>query len=61
MHHARLPQLDRLFLTDAGLESDMIFNKGFDLPCFSSLVLLRSDEGRKALDRYYRDFLELAE
>jgi homocysteine S-methyltransferase len=61
MHDARLPQLDRLFLTDAGLESDMIFNKGFDLTCFSSLMLLRSDEGRKALEHYFRDFLELAE
>ena len=43
---AHLPQLDRLFLTDAGLESDMIFNKGLDLPCFSSLMLMRSSEGR---------------
>jgi hypothetical protein len=24
-----LPQLDRLFVTDAGLETDMIFNRGF--------------------------------
>ena len=61
MQHARLPQLDRLFLTDAGLESDMIYNKGLDLPCFSSLMLLRTAEGRKALDAYFRDFLELAE
>ena len=60
MANARLPQLDRLFLTDAGLESDMIFNKGFDLPCFSSLMLLRSAEGRDALERYFREFIELA-
>ena len=56
----QLPQLDRLFLTDAGLESDMIFNKGFDLRCFSSLMLLQTEEGRKALVGYFRDFLELA-
>jgi homocysteine S-methyltransferase len=61
MPDARLPQLDRLFLTDAGLESDMIFNKGFVLPCFSALMLLTTAEGRAALDRYFRDFLELAE
>ena len=60
MTHARLPQLDRLFLTDAGLESDMIFNRGIDLPCFSSLMLLTSDEGRSALDLYFRDFIALA-
>ena len=55
-----LPQLGRLFLTDAGLESDMIYNRELDLPCFSSLMLLRSEEGRKALESYSRDFLELA-
>ena len=57
----RLPQLDRLFLTDAGLESDLIFNHGFDLPCFSSLMLLTSEKGRAALDRYFRDFIALAQ
>ena len=56
-----LPQLDRLFLTDAGLESDMIFNRGIDLPCFSSLMLLTSDEGRAALELYFRDFIALAQ
>jgi S-methylmethionine-dependent homocysteine/selenocysteine methylase len=61
MTHARLPQLDRLFLTDAGLESDMIFNRGIDLPRFSSLMLLTSDEGRTALELYFRDFIALAQ
>jgi S-methylmethionine-dependent homocysteine/selenocysteine methylase len=58
--NARLPQLDRLFLTDAGLESDMIYNRGIELPCFSSLMLLRSSEGREALKRYFSEFLDLA-
>jgi homocysteine S-methyltransferase len=61
MTHAHLPQLDRLFLTDAGLESDMIFNRGIDLPCFSSLMLLTSEEGRAALEHYFRDFIGLAQ
>lgn len=60
MLHAKLPQMERLFLTDAGLESDMIFNHAFDLPCFSAVMLLTTDRGRQALDRYFRDFLELA-
>ena len=59
--HPDLPQLERLFLTDGGLESDMIFNHGFDLPCFSSIMLLRSDKGRQALDTYFRDFIRLAQ
>jgi homocysteine S-methyltransferase len=57
---ARLPQLGRLFLTDGGLESDMIFNRGIDLPCFSAVMLLSTDRGRRALERYFRDFLDLA-
>ena len=59
MHH-RLPQLDRLFLTDGGLETDMIFNRGIELPFFSAINLLRSAEGRSALDAYFRSYLELA-
>lgn len=56
----RLPQLDRPFLTDAGLETDIVFNRGIDLPHFASITLLRSMEGRAALDHYFRNFLELA-
>ena len=55
-----LLQLDRLFLTDAGLETDMVFNRGFDLRCFSSLTLLQSDGGRRELKAYFRSFLDLA-
>ena len=60
MGDRRLPQLDRPFLTDAGLETDILFNKGIDLPHFASVTLLRSDEGRRALDAYFRGFLTLA-
>ncbi|MBE1527388.1 S-methylmethionine-dependent homocysteine/selenocysteine methylase [Sphingopyxis sp. OAS728] len=55
-----LPQLDRFFLTDAGLETDILFNKGIDLPLFSSATLFTSDEGVDALEAYYRGFLDLA-
>ena len=60
MTQVPLPQRDRLFLTDAGLETDMLFNRGFDLPYFASITLLRSAEGRAALESYFCDFLELA-
>jgi homocysteine S-methyltransferase len=55
-----LPQLERLFVTDAGLETDLIYNRGVDLPCFASIMLLRSREGREILDEYFRSYLELA-
>ena len=57
---AHLPQLERLFLTDGGLETDLIFNRGLDVPFFSSVLLLRTDEGRAALDEYFRSYLDLA-
>ena len=55
-----LPQLDRLFLTDGGIETDLIFNRGLDLPFFASILLLRTPEGEAALDSYIRPYLELA-
>lgn len=51
---------DHLFLTDGGLETDLMFNKGIELPGFSAIMLLRSDEGRAALDSYFRSYLDLA-
>lgn len=57
---ATLPQLERLFLTDAGLETDILFNRGIDLPHFASITLLQSADGKRALEEYYRGFLELA-
>jgi homocysteine S-methyltransferase len=60
MRGTRLPQPDRLFLTDGGIETDLIFNKGLDLPSMSAVMLLRTDAGRNALDGYFRDYLDLA-
>ena len=57
----RLPQLgDELFLTDSGLETDLLFNGGFDLPDFASFVLLDNDTGLAALDAYFRSHVDLA-
>jgi homocysteine S-methyltransferase len=47
-------------LTDAGIETVLIFDEGIDLQHFAAFPLLESDEGRAALRRYYRPFLELA-
>lgn len=55
-----LPQPGRLFLTDGGLETDMMFNRGVELPFFSAINLLRTPEGRAALDDYFRSYLRLA-
>ncbi|PKB25797.1 homocysteine S-methyltransferase [Novosphingobium kunmingense] len=48
------------FLTDAGLETCMVFKDGLDLPSFASFVLV-DGPGRPNLEAYYRTFLALAE
>lgn len=61
MKSARLPQPGGdLFLTDAGLETSLIYYDGIDLPCFAAFPLLETEYGRKKLSDYFRPFLELA-
>jgi S-methylmethionine-dependent homocysteine/selenocysteine methylase len=57
-----LPQLsgDRVFLTDGGLETTMIFHRGLDLPQFASYKLLDDEEGRAALRDYFSRYLDVA-
>ncbi len=50
----------KLYLTDGGLETSLIFNYGIDLPHFASFPLLRSMDGRQALERYFNSFLDEA-
>lgn len=59
--HARLPQLDGgLFLTDGGIETDLIFNDGFDLPYFAAFHLLQSEKGTAALRAYFARYAAIA-
>jgi S-methylmethionine-dependent homocysteine/selenocysteine methylase len=57
-----LPQLsgDRLFLTDGGLETTLIFHLGLELPDFAAFDLLRDDTGAEALRRYYESYIAIA-
>ncbi|MFT5693667.1 MAG: S-methylmethionine-dependent homocysteine/selenocysteine methylase [Oceanicoccus sp.] len=57
----RLPQLSGdIYLTDAGLETDLIFNRGIAIREFAAHTLLSEKRGRDALASYFRDFLSLA-
>ncbi|NYI46817.1 homocysteine S-methyltransferase [Nocardioides aromaticivorans] len=47
-------------VTDGGLETDLIFLRGFDLPEFASFPLLDTDEGRAALRDYYLAYADIA-
>lgn len=56
-----LPTTDqRLYLTDGGLETTMIFQKGIELPCFASIELMRTFAGRAELRDYYDPFVAIA-
>jgi homocysteine S-methyltransferase len=56
-----LEHLDgRTMLTDSGIETDIIFGSGRDLPAFAAFPLLEDDDGRAILDRYYREHVAVA-
>ncbi len=56
-----LPQLSGdVFLTDAGIETDLIFNHGVEIPEFAAHTLLPDAKGRDAVADYLRGFLSLA-
>ena len=60
-HRNSLPQLSGgIFLADAGVETDLIFNHGFEIREFAAHTLLPIPEGRAALTRYFQGFLDLA-
>lgn len=48
------------FVTDGGLETDLLFNHGFDLPEFAAFPLLEDRAGRAALDAYYDQYAAIA-
>lgn len=56
-----LPQLaDEVFLADSGVETDLIYNVGIDLPEFAAFPLLDDGAGRNALQHYYAQHLAVA-
>jgi S-methylmethionine-dependent homocysteine/selenocysteine methylase len=60
-YRARLPQMGgKLFLTDGGLETTLVFHEGMELPCFASFDLMRSEAGKKTLRDYYVRYLAIA-
>jgi homocysteine S-methyltransferase len=61
MYRNALPQLgSEVFLTDSGLETDLIFNEGFELPEFASFVLVDDAQGTAALEAYFRRHVDIA-
>ena len=60
-HRRHLPQGDgKLFLTDGGIETTLIFLEGLELPHFAAFDLLRDRAGWNALRKYYERYLAIA-
>lgn len=56
-----LPQMGgKIFLSDAGIETTLIFHEGLELPCFAAFTLLKETEGKRALSDYYRRHAAIA-
>ena len=49
-YRAALPQIENgIFLHYVGMETDLIYNRGVDLPGFASYPLLETEDGRNIL------------
>jgi S-methylmethionine-dependent homocysteine/selenocysteine methylase len=51
---------ENYFITDAGLETSLVFDYGYDLPEFASFVLLDEEKGRQVLEKYFSNYAKLA-
>lgn len=58
----RLPQVDgKLFLTDGGLETTLIFHHDLDLPHFAAFDLMREQRGKDILRDYLTPYIKIAQ
>jgi S-methylmethionine-dependent homocysteine/selenocysteine methylase len=48
------------YVSDGGLETDLIFNRGIDLPEFASFPLIEDERGRELLRDYYDGYAAIA-
>lgn len=56
-----LPQLaGRTFISEAGIETDLLFNHGIDLPHFATFGLLDSPEHRETIRSYFQSVIDIA-
>jgi S-methylmethionine-dependent homocysteine/selenocysteine methylase len=60
-YRKELPQLtNRVFLTDSGLETTLIFKDGIELNQFASFELMKNESGRRRLSDYFRQHAQTA-
>ncbi len=49
-----------LLLSDTGIETDLIFHQGVELPLFAAFVVADRDGGRELLERWHREHAAVA-
>ena len=54
------PAPGTLVVTDAGLETWLVFHRGVDLPAFAAYPLVATSEGRALLTEYYGYYADIA-
>ena len=59
-HHDLSWTSTRSYVRDGGLETDLIFHHGVDLPEFASFPLVDDDHGRELLRDYYNGYAGVA-
>lgn len=60
-HRTPFPSTETVVVTDAGLETWLSFDRGFELPAFAAYPLAGTDDGRAALTEYYGHYVKIAE
>jgi S-methylmethionine-dependent homocysteine/selenocysteine methylase len=59
-HHPVPMARSGLFVTDGGIETDLIYRRGLNLTDFAAFPLLDTPEGRTILGQYYGDYVAIA-
>jgi S-methylmethionine-dependent homocysteine/selenocysteine methylase len=59
-HRAPTQPAGGRFVADGGMETDLIFHHGVELPHFASFPLVQRPEGRAMLERYYAGYARIA-
>ncbi len=55
-----LPQMERFFLTEGGMETVMIFREGIELASFAAIDLMRRPDGADIITRYFKPYFDIA-
>ncbi len=51
----------KLFVTDGGLETTLVFHEGWELPDFAAFPLVDTPSGRMVLTKYYERYIQIAQ